>query len=91
METFVPWALVGRGHKKQVITPLDSSQEFLEEAHLEQKAHESAQDTRYRQGLHGGWAGEGGGLTLEKLIRRVIPVGWDQQRQKFQRGFKIEV
>ncbi|TCW31547.1 hypothetical protein [Gulbenkiania mobilis] len=32
LETFVPWTLVKRGLKKQVITPLDAPQEFLEEA-----------------------------------------------------------
>ena len=30
METFLPWTLVRRGLKKQVITPLDAPQEFLE-------------------------------------------------------------
>lgn len=29
LETFVPWTLVKRGFKKQVITPLDAPQEFL--------------------------------------------------------------
>ena len=28
LETFVPWTLVKRGLKKQVITPLDAPQEF---------------------------------------------------------------
>ena len=32
LETFVPWTLVKRGLKKQVITPLDAPQEFLSEA-----------------------------------------------------------
>ena len=29
LETFVPWTLVKRGLKKQVITPLDAPQEFV--------------------------------------------------------------
>ena len=128
METFVPWTLVKRGHKKQVITPLDSPQEFLEEAHREQKARESAQDTplmralglahhwqrlldegRYRtmteiaaaEGIDLGqasrigrltqlapeiveacMAGEGNGLALDYLNRRVIPVEWREQRER---------
>ncbi|WP_298160068.1 hypothetical protein [Ferrovum sp.] len=137
METFVPWTLVKRGFKKQVITPRDMPQEFLEEARREQEARELAQDTPLIRalGLAHHWqrlldegryrtmteiaeaeeidlgqasriarltqlapyiveacmAGEGNGLALEHLIRRVIPVGWEEQRQKFQRGFKIEV
>ena len=137
METFIPWTLVKRGHKKQVSTPLDSPQEFLEEARREQEARESAQDTPLMRalGLAHHWqrlldegraasvteiaeaegidlgqasriarltqlapdivemcmAGEGNGLALEHLNRRVIPVEWREQRQKFQRGFKIEV
>jgi hypothetical protein len=37
METFLPWTLVRRGLKKQVITPLDAPQEFLDEARREQR------------------------------------------------------
>lgn len=43
LETFVPWTLVKRGHKKQVITPLDAPQEFLSEATRERAAaHDTA-------------------------------------------------
>ena len=38
LETFVPWRLVQRGSKKQIITPLDSPQEFLSEAAREREA-----------------------------------------------------
>ena len=37
LETFVPWTLVKRGLKKQVITPLDAPQEFLSEATRERE------------------------------------------------------
>jgi hypothetical protein len=37
METFVPWTLVKRGLRKQVITPLDAPQAFLREARAEQE------------------------------------------------------
>ena len=30
METFLPWTLVRRGLKKQVITPFDAPREFLD-------------------------------------------------------------
>lgn len=45
LETFVPWTLVKRGLKKQIITPLDAPQEFMEEARRERQARESTQDT----------------------------------------------
>ena len=45
METFLPWTLVRRGLKKQVITPLDAPQEFLAEAKREREAHTAAQDS----------------------------------------------
>ena len=45
LETFVPWKLVKRGFKKEIITPLDTPQEFMEEARQERKLRESAQDT----------------------------------------------
>lgn len=45
LETFVPWTLVKRGLKKQVITPLDAPQAFLEEARREQETRESIQDS----------------------------------------------
>ena len=38
LETFVPWRLVQRGSKKQIITPLDSPQEFRSEAAREREA-----------------------------------------------------
>jgi len=45
LETFVPWTLVKRGLKKQVITPLDVPQEFLSEATREREARSAAPDT----------------------------------------------
>ncbi len=51
LETFVPWTLVKRGFKKQVITPLDAPQEFLTEATREREAREAAQDTALMRSL----------------------------------------
>lgn len=45
METFLPWTLVRRGLKKQVITPLDAPQAFVEEARREQQMRKAVQDT----------------------------------------------
>ena len=51
LETFVPWTLVKRGIKKQVITPLDAPQEFLTEATREREVREAAQDTALMRSL----------------------------------------
>lgn len=51
IETFLPWTLVRRGLKKQVITPLDAPQEFLDEARREQQVREMAQDTPLMRAL----------------------------------------
>jgi hypothetical protein len=51
LETFVPWTLVRRGVKKQVITPLDAPQAFLEEAQRERQVREMAQDTPLMRAL----------------------------------------
>lgn len=45
LETFVPWTLVKRGLKKQVITPLDAPEEFVEEARRERLLWQAAQDS----------------------------------------------
>jgi len=51
LETFVPWTLVKRGFKKQIITPLDAPQEFREEALRARQARESLQDTALLRAL----------------------------------------
>ena len=51
LETFVPWTLVKRGIKKQVITPLDAPQQFLSEAAREREARAAAQDTSLMRAL----------------------------------------
>lgn len=51
METFVPWTLVKRGLKKQVITPLDAPQGFLSEAVREREARAAAQDSALMRAL----------------------------------------
>ena len=51
LETFVPWTLVKRGLKKQIITPLDTPQEFLSEATRERAGRALAQDTALMRAL----------------------------------------
>ncbi len=51
LETFVPWTLVKRGIKRQVITPLDAPQEFLSEAAKERETRAAAQDTALMRAL----------------------------------------
>lgn len=45
METFIPWTLVRRGVRREVITPLDAPQEFAAEAGRERAAREAKQDS----------------------------------------------
>lgn len=45
LETFVPWTLVKRGLKKQVITPLDAPEAFVLEARRERLLWQAAQDS----------------------------------------------
>ena len=51
LETFVPWTLVKRGIKKQVITPFNAPQQFLSEATREREARAAAQDTSLMRAL----------------------------------------
>lgn len=45
METFIPWTLVKRGVKRQVITPIDAPEAFRAEAAAEQGQRLAAEDT----------------------------------------------
>lgn len=45
METFIPWTLVKRGVKRQVITPIDAPEQFQVEATVERQERKAAQDT----------------------------------------------
>ncbi len=51
METFLPWTLVRRGLKKQVITPLDAPQTFLLEVKRERQVRKTTQDTPFMRAL----------------------------------------
>lgn len=45
LETFIPWTLVKRGVKRQVITPIDAPEQFQVEATMERQERKAAQDT----------------------------------------------
>lgn len=51
METFVPWRLVQRGVKKEVITPLDAPLAFTEQAEAERQVRAAARDTPMMRAL----------------------------------------
>lgn len=51
LETFVPWSLVKRRLKTQVITPLDAPQAFLTEAAQERAAQTALQDSALMRAL----------------------------------------
>ena len=45
METFIPWTLVKRGVRRQVITPIDAPEHFEKEAVVERSARKHAKDS----------------------------------------------
>ncbi len=45
METFIPWTLVKRGVRREIITPLDAPQAFTVEAVAERAKRKAAQNT----------------------------------------------
>lgn len=45
METFIPWTLVKRGVRRQVITPIDAPEHFQREAVVERIARKEAKDS----------------------------------------------
>ncbi len=45
METFIPWTLVKRGVRREIITPLDAPQAFTLEAAAERTKRKTAQNT----------------------------------------------
>ena len=45
METFIPWTLVKRGIRREIITPLDAPQAFTVEAAAERTKRKAAQAT----------------------------------------------
>jgi hypothetical protein len=77
METFLPWTLVRRGLKKQVITPLDAPQEFLDEARRERQVREMAQDTSLMRalGLAHCWTRDGSVPMTEIAAAEGIDLG----------------
>jgi hypothetical protein len=51
METFIPWTLVKRGVRCEVITPIDAPQQFQKEAVIERKARKSVKDSPLQRAL----------------------------------------
>lgn len=45
METFIPWTLVKRGVRRQVITPIDAPEHFRREAVVERSARKEVKDS----------------------------------------------
>ena len=51
METFIPWTLVKRGVRRQVITPIDAPEYFQKEAVVERSARKHAKDSQLIRAL----------------------------------------
>lgn len=45
METFIPWTLVKRGVRCEIITPIDAPQQFQKEAAIERTARKCIKDS----------------------------------------------
>ncbi|APW46822.1 LacI family transcriptional regulator [Rhodoferax antarcticus] len=45
LETFIPWTLVKRGVRRQVITPIDAPEQFEAEAAVERNARKKVKDS----------------------------------------------
>ena len=45
METFIPWKLVKRGVRRQVITPIDAPEQFQSEATAQRRERDAAKDS----------------------------------------------
>jgi len=45
METFIPWTLVKRGVRRQVITPIDAPDHYEKEADVERNARKQVKDS----------------------------------------------
>ena len=45
METFIPWTVVKRGVRRQVITPIDAPEHFQKEAVVERSARKQVKDS----------------------------------------------
>ncbi|WP_426117422.1 hypothetical protein [Massilia sp. PWRC2] len=73
METFVPWKLVRRGVKKEVISPLHSPLKLVSEPTLERKSSRAAQDTALLRAL--GLAYHWQRLLTEQPAATVADIG----------------
>lgn len=51
METFIPWTLVKRGVKRQIVTPLDAPEQFRDEAEAARRQRQAAQDSALLRAL----------------------------------------
>ena len=51
LETFVPWTLVKRGVRQQIITPLDAPQAFQHEAQRERQSRQRVPNTPDRKSV----------------------------------------
>ncbi|MHA6846518.1 hypothetical protein [Ralstonia syzygii] len=72
LETFVPWALIKRGSKKEVVTPLDAPQEFVAEARREKRVRDATRDTPLMRAL--GLAHYWQHLLDERRVASVIEI-----------------
>lgn len=69
LETFVPWRLVQRGVRREVITPLNAPQAFMAQAAQEREERTAARDTALTRAL--GLAHHWQRLLVERRVASV--------------------
>ena len=75
METFIPWTLVKRGVKRQVITPIDAPEQFQMEATVERQ--ERGSPGHAADYAHWGWRTTGSGCsTMARCKPSPISPRW---------------
>ncbi len=72
METFIPWTLVKRGVRREVITPIEAPAEFREEARRAKLQQESEQYSPLLRALNSFWTMESSDRSRRLPQRR----GW---------------
>lgn len=81
LETFIPWTLVKRGVKREVITPLDAPQAFREEAAAERQCPEGVRGLRARPSARArALLANTSGFREGENAGRHRPVGSDEHR-----------
>jgi hypothetical protein len=79
LETFIPWTLVKRGVKRDVITPLDAPGKFREEAAAERQARKASEDSALVRALGLAHYWQASGLRQGENAGRHCSIGSNER------------